>query len=69
MKRVVYIAFVAVGMFAVSCSKENIRPNGPVQELPSWRSSMQDSDNTGSSSEGTITDPNNDKDESSRRKN
>lgn len=70
MKRVVYIAFVAVGMLAVSCSKENIQPNGEKSGVPVWRSATDGSiDDDGVLGDGTITDPNNDRDENSRRRN
>lgn len=71
MKRIVYIAFVAVGLLAVSCSKENIRPNRESSsELPVWRSTTGGSiDGDVITDDGTITDPNNDRDENSRRRN
>ena len=71
MKRVVYIAFVAVGILAVSCSKENIQPNnGKSGAIPVWMSTTDGSiDDDGVSGDGAITDPNNDRDENSRRRN
>lgn len=73
MKRVIYISLVFVGLLAVSCSKQNIQPNTDApQEIPTWRSSSDDTNAAGDTSttgEGGITDPNNDKDESGRRKN
>lgn len=72
MKRVIYIAFVAVGLLAVSCSKENIRPNrAGSSELPVWRSTSGDGSIGDGviTDDGAITDPNNDRDENSRRRN
>jgi hypothetical protein len=73
MKRVIYISLVFVGLLAVSCSKQNIQPNtNTPQEIPTWRTSSDDANsNSGNAvtGEGEITDPNNDKDESGRRKN
>lgn len=73
MKRVIYISLVFVGLLAVSCSKQNIQPNtNAPQEVPTWRTSSDDANSNGGTSttgEGGITDPNNDKDESGRRKN
>jgi hypothetical protein len=73
MKRVIYISLVFVGLMAVSCSKQNIQPNtGTTQEIPTWRSTSDDANSNGgatSTGEGEITDPNNDKDETGRRKN
>lgn len=73
MKRVIYISLVFVGLMAVSCSKQNIQPNTDTpQEIPTWRSTSDDANsNSGAAStgEGEITDPNNDKDETGRRKN
>jgi hypothetical protein len=74
MKRVIYISLVFVGLLAVSCSKQNIQPNTDApQEIPTWRTSSDDANsNSGGTvvtGEGEITDPNNDKDESGRRKN
>ena len=69
MKKVIYIAFVVVGLGAVSCSKETIRPNAQKeQEVPVWKSASGNTDE-GTSDEGTITDPNNDRDENSRKRN
>lgn len=68
MKRFIYIAVVAVGFLAVSCSKETIKPTAQNdQDVPVWKSASDgnsDNDNSG----GGITDPNNDKDESSKKK-
>lgn len=72
MKRVIYITLIAAGMITVSCSKETIRPNSTVgADAPAWKSSMTQSNDGGqtSTTDGTITDPNNDKDENTRRKN
>lgn len=69
MKKVIYIAFVLVGLMAVSCSKESIQPNkATAEEIPVWKSSGSVSDNT-STGDGAITDPNSDRDESSRKRN
>lgn len=70
MKKVIYIAVVAVGFFAVSCTKENIRPcTQNSDETPVWRSgSTLNSDDNSSTGVGGITDPNSDPDESTRRK-
>ncbi len=74
MKKVIYIAVVAVGFFAVSCTKENIRPcTHNSDESPVWRtvithgSDENTSTGTGTGS-GSITDPNSDPDESSRKR-
>jgi len=71
MKRFIYIAIVAVGFLAVSCSKETIKPTAQnEQEVPVWKSASSGPSNGGNTtSGGGITDPNNDKDESSRKKN
>ena len=74
MKRVIYISLVFVGLLAVSCSKQNVQPNTDTpQEIPTWRTSSDDANSndggTFVTGEGGITDPNNDKDESGRRKN
>lgn len=70
MKRLIYIAIVAVGFLAVSCSKETIRPTAQnTEQVPVWKSGSSEGtplDDT--SGAGGITDPNNDKDES-RKKN
>lgn len=69
MKKVIYIAFVLVGLMAVSCSKENIQPNKATsEEIPVWKSSGSVSDDT-STGDGAITDPNSDRDENSRKRN
>jgi hypothetical protein len=72
MKRFVYIALVFAGLSVVSCTKEQIRPTvDDVQEVPVWRGagSTTTSDDTTSPGGGSITDPNNDKDENTRRRN
>jgi len=77
MKKVLYIAFVAVGFLAVSCSKENIVPNSNCgdcdSEVPVWRCGSEDEttdeDTDVDEDDGSITDPNNDRDENSRKKN
>lgn len=71
MKKVIYIAFVAVGFFAVSCTKEKIQPcSQSAGDAPVWRASSTGDDSDGESTGGgSITDPNNDPDESSRKKN
>ncbi len=74
MKKVIYIAIVAVGFFAVSCTKQNIRPfTQNSEETPVWRTGTThvSDENTSSGSgagSGSITDPNNDPDESSRKR-
>ena len=72
MKRIMYISFILAGMTMVSCSKEQIRPTADsTGEVPVWKSSKSSTDDSNSTTggTGTITDPNNDKDESTRRKN
>ncbi len=72
MKRFVYIALVFAGMLVVSCAKEQIHPVvDDEQEVPVWRGagSTTSTDDTTSPGGGSITDPNNDKDENSRRRN
>lgn len=71
MKKVIYIALVTVGLLAVSCSKENIRPCAQNSgDAPVWRSSSTGvTTDGGSTGGGSITDPNNDPDENSRKKN
>jgi myosin-crossreactive antigen len=76
MKKVIYIALVGAGLFTVSCSKQNIKPNSEeTTALPAWKSAASSSSTTEESSdddvfttEGTITDPNSDKDENTRKK-
>jgi hypothetical protein len=72
MKRIAYISFILAGLAVMSCSKQAIHPIADSdQEVPVWKSSKNGVDdviNPGGGT-GTITDPNNDKDESSRRKN
>lgn len=72
MKKFVYIVAVVMLMGVVSCSKETIHPVAQdTQEIPVWKSASPEgstgSGETGGS--GGITDPNNDKDENTRRKN
>jgi hypothetical protein len=72
MKRIVYISFILAGMAVVSCSKEQIRPIADsTGEVPVWKSSKSSTDDSNSTTggTGTITDPNNDRDENSRKKN
>jgi len=39
MKKVIYIALVGAGLFTVSCSKQNIKPNSEeTTALPVWKS-------------------------------
>ena len=76
MKRMYIIAAVLLSLGVVSCQKEVIRPEcgTPSQEVLTYRagstfdqgSSNGDADDE--TSEGDITDPNSDKDESARRK-
>lgn len=69
MKRFIYIAIVAVGFLAVSCSKETIKPTAQnEQEVPVWKAASDGTSDDGNTT-GGITDPNNDKDESSKKKN
>ena len=70
MKRILFMAVMFSGLFLVSCGKQNFQPNvNNEQEVPVWRSV---SDNSGEPDDtvddGSITDPNNDKDENGRRK-
>jgi hypothetical protein len=72
MKRIIYISFILVGLAAVSCSKEQIHPTvDSAGDVPIWKSSKSSSDDVTSPTDGggSITDPNNDKDENPRRKN
>lgn len=60
-----------VGLLAVSCSKENIRPiSTENEETPVWRSSSTTENGNGSnpSGPGSITDPNNDEDGGKRKR-
>jgi hypothetical protein len=71
MKKFIYISFVLVGLLIVSCSKENISPNvvsSPNEKDLFLKSSdtFSDDENLGTS---TITDPNSDRDENSRKRN
>jgi hypothetical protein len=74
MKKVIYIALVGVGLFTVSCSKQNIKPNSEeTTALPVWKSAAsstteESSDDDVITTEGAITDPNSDKDENTRKK-
>jgi PBP1b-binding outer membrane lipoprotein LpoB len=79
MKKVIYIALVGAGLFTVSCSKQNIKPNSEeTTALPVWKSaapaaSTSSDDTAGEgggavTSDGAITDPNSDKDENIRKK-
>lgn len=72
MKRIIYISFILVGLTVVSCSKQQISPTvDSVGDVPTWKSSKSSSDDVTSpiGGGGSITDPNNDKDENPRRKN
>lgn len=75
MKKFIYISIIAVGLLAVSsCSKENIQPipQNETSEIPVWKSASSNGSTLGgdaSGDDGNITDPNNDKDENSKRKN
>lgn len=78
MKKVIYIALVGAGLFTVSCSKQNIKPNSEeTTALPVWKSaapaaSTAADDTVGDggviTTDGAITDPNSDKDENIRKK-
>lgn len=74
MKKVIYIALVGAGLFTVSCSKQNIKPNSEeTTVLPVWKSAAssateESSDDDLITTEGAITDPNSDKDENTRKK-
>jgi hypothetical protein len=70
MKKVIYIAVVAVGFFAVSCTKENIRPctNNSNSDIPVWSSRSGDGIDDETGDVGGITDPNSDPDEVKRKK-
>lgn len=71
MKKVLYILVGSVGILAASCSKESIRPTAQTGDpIPQWKSSTtstgdEDNDTDGS---GTITDPNSDRDDNSRKR-
>lgn len=75
MKNVIYIAIVAVGFFAVSCTKENRVPCTQISDdAPVWRSltapDVDESEDTSTDTEpGDITDPNADPDENPKKKN
>ncbi len=84
MKRIVVILVVGLGTLFVSCEKQAISPNSTTKEaVPVWRSTSSgggiSSENgsaptvNGSSvnsvnDDGSITDPNNDRDENSKKK-
>ena len=70
MKKVIYLAVVAVGFFAVSCTKENIRPcmNNSNSDIPVWSSKSNEVIDDESGDAGGITDPNSDPDETKRKK-
>lgn len=81
MKKVFYIGLVGIGLFATSCTKQTITPvSTTTDEAPTWRStsgdggkattddSADDTDGNTLVSDGAITDPNNDKDETIRKK-
>jgi hypothetical protein len=74
MKKVIYIAFVAVGFFAVSCTKENRVPCAQISDdAPLWKSAtapdVDDSEDASETEPGDITDPNADPDENPKKKN
>jgi hypothetical protein len=72
MKRIIYISFILVGVTMVSCSKEQIKPVVESSDaVPVWKSAGTVTNDTGATGggTGTITDPNNDKDENSRKRN
>jgi hypothetical protein len=72
MKRVIYIGLVAIGFFAVSCSKQTVKPASEnSNQIPTWKTTSTDFSGVNSTSAGNggITDPNNDKDENTRKKN
>jgi hypothetical protein len=71
MKRLVIIAFVFVGFAFVSCNKECIRPTAQITEdAPVWKSAEEPNtdDESNPAGSGSITDPNNDKDGTTRRR-
>jgi len=70
MKKGIYIVVVAVGFFAVSCTKENIRPcmNNSNSDIPVWSSKSNEGIDDESGDAGGITDPNSDPDETKRKK-
>ena len=63
MKRVIYIGLVSIGFF-VKPASENLN------QIPTWKTTSTNFSEANSSTngEGEITDPNNDKDENTRRK-
>ena len=72
MKRVIYISLVTIGFFAVSCSKQAVQPASEnSNQIPTWKTTSTDFSVVNSTSDGGggITDPNNDKDENTRKKN
>lgn len=71
MKRVIYIGLVSIGFFAVSCSKQIVKPASEnLNQIPTWKTTSTNFSEANSSTngDGEITDPNNDKDENTRRK-
>jgi hypothetical protein len=72
MKRVIYIGLVLIGFFTVSCSKQTVQPASEnLNQIPTWKTTSTDFSvlNGTSDGNGGITDPNNDKDENTRKKN
>jgi len=72
MNKFIYISFVVVGLLVVSCTKETITPN--VVSSPAERGLLLKSSDTVSGDDEnigttTITDPNSDRDENSRKRN
>ncbi len=74
MKKTTYISFILLVFLAVSCQKEVIRPECGIQTQESRMLKtgsvvdLGEEDTDDETSEGDITDPNSDKDESVRRK-
>lgn len=73
MKKSIYIGLLLMGLFVVSCAKEDIRPNAVNNEVPVWGAFekgdddiIDDEDDPGDG--GGITDPNNDPDGNSKKK-
>ena len=71
MKKFIHISFVVFGLLVVSCTKETITPNvasSAIEKDLLLKSSdtYSDDDNIGTT---TITDPNSDRDENSRKRN
>jgi len=72
MKRIIYIGLVTIGFFAVSCSKQKIQPAVEnSNQIPTLKTTSTNFSILNNTSDGTggITDPNNDKDENTRKKN